>query len=50
MEARIGGMSCGNEFSLSPVGTYTQTEDALILPQSELERAASVFANWKKGL
>ena len=48
METRIGGMRCGNEFS--PVGTYTQTEDARILPQSELERAASVFANWKKGL
>ena len=59
---RLQCMNCGNEFALStvgetaggctpmPVGTYTTTEDALILPQSELERAASVFANWKKGL
>lgn len=55
-------MNCGNAFALStvgeasggctplPLGAYTVSDGEIIIPQSELERAVSAFANWKKGL
>ena len=32
------------------VGDYSVSDTELTVPQSELKSAASVFANWKKGL
>lgn len=55
-------MNCGNLFSLSAVGEasggctplnvgdYSVSDTELTVSQSELKSAASVFANWKKGL
>ena len=55
-------MNCGNLFLLSAVGEasggctplnvgdYSVSDTELTVSQSELKSAASVFANWKKGL
>lgn len=54
--------NCGNQFPLSSVGQaaggcnpmpvedYQVTEEAAVIPEVEVTRAAADFANWKKGL
>lgn len=54
--------NCGNQFPLSSVGQvaggcnpmpvvdYQVTEEAAVIPETEVTRAAADFANWKKGL
>lgn len=54
--------NCGNQFPLSsvgqaaggcnpmPVADYQVTEEAAVIPETEVTRAAADFANWKKGL
>ena len=54
--------NCGNQFPLSsvgqaaggcnpmPVADYQVTEEAAVIPETEVTRAAADFANWEKGL